>query len=74
MDLIPVAARRMPIMREGKRVMVEPGDPVNSYLYQKVINGQAGVGGTGNNMPVTGSLSQSQIDQLQSWISSGAPN
>ena len=28
MDLIPVAARRMPIMREGKRVMVEPGDPV----------------------------------------------
>ena len=37
MDLIPVAARRMPIMREGERIVVEPGDPVPDFAADEPV-------------------------------------
>jgi uncharacterized protein (TIGR03118 family) len=51
---------------------VKPNDPDNSYLIHKV-EGTAGI--TGAQMPFGGPpLSQDTIDQIRSWISSGAPN
>ena len=51
---------------------VKPGDPDNSYLVHKV-EGAAGI--TGAQMPFGGPpLSQDTIDQIRSWIASGAPN
>ena len=51
---------------------VKPGDPANSYLIQK-LEGTAGI--QGSRMPLGGPfLDQTTIDQLKSWIVSGAPN
>ncbi len=51
---------------------VNPGAPDNSYLVRKV-EGAAGI--TGAQMPFGGPpLSQAQIDEIRSWIASGAPN
>jgi hypothetical protein len=51
---------------------VKPNDPDNSYLIHKV-EGTAGI--TGAQMPFGGPpLSQDTIDQIRSWIASGAPN
>jgi uncharacterized protein (TIGR03118 family) len=51
---------------------VQPNDPDNSYLIHKV-EGATGI--TGARMPLGGpALSQSTIDQIRSWISSGAQN
>jgi uncharacterized protein (TIGR03118 family) len=51
---------------------VKPNDPDNSYLIHK-LEGTAGI--TGAQMPFGGPpLSQDTIDQIRSWISSGAPN
>jgi uncharacterized protein (TIGR03118 family) len=51
---------------------VKPGDPDNSYLIHKV-EGAPGI--TGARMPFGGPpLSQATIDEIRSWIASGAPN
>lgn len=51
---------------------VNPNDPDNSYLIHKV-QGTPGISGA--QMPFGGPpLSQSTIDQIRSWISSGAQN
>ena len=51
---------------------IEPNDPSNSYLLQKVIGGS---GIRGSRMPLSSSsLSQSQIDALIDWINDGAQN
>jgi hypothetical protein len=48
---------------------VDPGDPDNSYLVQKV-EGTAAVGGR---MPLGGSrIPQEEIDLIRQWISEGA--
>ena len=66
-NIVGVASLEQPnLMR------VKPGDPDNSYLIHKV-EGTAGI--TGAQMPLGGPpLSQATIDQIRSWISSGAPN
>lgn len=48
-------------------LLVEPGDPQNSYLVIKVE------GRAGSRMPIGGSpLSDNQIQTLRNWISAGA--
>lgn len=56
----------------GKRKLVVPGSPGASYLMQKLLNVDVC---TGSQMPKAGqSLPKAQLDQISSWICSGAPN
>jgi uncharacterized protein (TIGR03118 family) len=65
--LVGVASLEQPALRR-----VKPGDPDNSYLIQK-LEGVTGI--SGSRMPLGGPfLDQAAIDQIKSWISSGAPN
>jgi Ca2+-binding RTX toxin-like protein len=63
-NLVNVASREVPSLQR-----VEPGDPDNSYLVQKV-EGTAAVGGR---MPLNRTpLSQETIALIRQWISEGA--
>jgi uncharacterized protein (TIGR03118 family) len=67
LNIVGVASRE-----QSTLMRVNPGDPDNSYLVRKV-EGAAGI--TGVQMPFGGPpLSQAQIDEIRSWIASGAPN
>jgi Ca2+-binding RTX toxin-like protein len=62
--LVNVASKEVPSLKR-----VEPGDPDNSYLVQKV-EGTAAVGGR---MPLgRAPLTEAQIDLIRQWISEGA--
>ena len=50
--------------------LVVPGDPESSILYKKID----GSGAYGSNMPLGGSLSQTQINIIKQWIEEGALN
>jgi hypothetical protein len=65
--LVNVAARTKP-----SAVRVIPGDPVNSYLMQK-LRGDPGI--VGLRMPFSGPpfLTDGQLTILERWISTGAP-
>jgi hypothetical protein len=47
---------------------VNPGNPNNSYLIQKL----EGAGASGSRMPPSGPMAQSEIDTIRQWISDGA--
>jgi uncharacterized protein (TIGR03118 family) len=65
--IVGVASLEQPALRRVKQ-----GDPDNSYLIQK-LEGAAGI--SGSRMPLGGPfLDQASIDQIKSWIASGAPN
>jgi mono/diheme cytochrome c family protein len=65
--LVNVASLEQPTLRR-----VKPSDADNSYLIQK-LEGTAGI--SGSRMPLGGPfLSQATIDQIKSWIASGAAN
>jgi uncharacterized protein (TIGR03118 family) len=65
--LVGVASLEQPALRR-----VKAGDPDNSYLIQK-LEGAASI--SGSRMPLGGPfLEQATIDEIKSWISSGAPN
>jgi uncharacterized protein (TIGR03118 family) len=58
--------------QQAALMRVKPGDPANSYIIHK-LEGAAGI--TGSRMPFGGPfLDQATIDQIKSWITSGAPN
>jgi uncharacterized protein (TIGR03118 family) len=66
-NIVGVASIEQPAL-----MRVKPNDPDNSYLIHKV-QGTPGISGA--QMPFGGPpLSQSTIDQIRSWISSGAQN
>jgi hypothetical protein len=52
----------------GGAFRVVPGDPDNSYLIQKLEGNQM----VGNQMPPSGPLQQSVIDEIRLWITTGA--
>ena len=55
----------------GTAVRVMPGDPAASYLLDKLGDGASPCGFV---MPIGASqLSQSELDQIRSWIQGGAP-
>ena len=63
-NLVGVASNEVPSLQR-----VEPGDPDNSYLVQKV----EGTAAIGSRMPLGGSpLSDAQIELIRRWISEGA--
>jgi hypothetical protein len=63
-NLVDVPSSQVPALDR-----VEPGDPANSYLIQK-LEGTAAVG---FQMPLVGDpLPQSTIDDIKEWISNGA--
>ena len=51
-------------------VRVVPGDPTLSVLYHKVF----GTGQYGSAMPLGGTISQSDLTKIQTWIAEGARN
>jgi uncharacterized protein (TIGR03118 family) len=66
-SLVNVASLEQPTL-----MRVKPGEPQNSYVIHK-LEGTAGI--TGSRMPLGGPfLDQATIDQVKSWIASGAPN
>jgi uncharacterized protein (TIGR03118 family) len=65
--LVGVASIEQPALRR-----VKAGDPDNSYLIQK-LEGAPGI--SGSRMPLGGAaLDPATLDQIRSWIASGAPN
>lgn len=53
---------------------VEPGDPSTSYLWLKLTGDYLTVtGGTGDPMPLGGSLTPEQMTTIEEWILAGAP-
>ncbi len=50
-------------------MLVAPNEPDNSYLIRK-MEGTPGI--TGNRMPPSGSLPQSEINVIREWITNGA--
>ena len=61
-----------PSTEEVHLLLVEPGDPTNSYLLLKVQGASSIVGAR---MPLGGHpLSPDQISAIRDWIAAGAPN
>jgi len=52
--------------------MVEPGDVEKSYLWYKLNNTQADVGGMGLSMPLGMPLDEADMAKIEAWINSGA--
>ena len=69
-NTVNVASNELPSMDR-----IEPGDPDNSYLVNKVQGTQAGVGGGGGQMPLGGTpLTTEQVDAIRAWVAAGAMN
>ena len=56
------------LVEDGDFQRVEPADPDNSYLIQK-LEGSASFGAQ---MPIGGPLNQETIDVIRQWITDGA--
>ncbi len=52
--------------------LVDPGNPLNSYLMHKLWGTHRDVGGVGQIMPIGPDLTEEQIDQVAAWIIAGA--
>jgi hypothetical protein len=61
--LVGIASTQAPTLQR-----VEQGDPVNSYLMQKL----GGAADTGDVMPPTGALPEGDIAVIRQWIADGA--
>lgn len=69
-NLVGVPSTQVPSLRR-----VEPGDPARSYLMLKLRGAASGVGGAPSRMPLgKPSLTEEELQNLESWIHRGAPN
>ncbi len=68
-SIVGVPSDEVPTM-----MRIAPGDPEGSYLYLKLNDRQAEVGGTGTRMPTELFLSAPEIQMFADWILAGAPN
>src|SRR6185436_6995343 len=59
--------RRRDAMRGGTTTVITPGNSAGSRLYLKLIGNKFGP-----QMPLTGPLTQEQIDVIKAWIDEGA--
>ena len=59
--------------RSGPTVRVKPGDPDNSYLWQKLQNKAAKGKGMPRGIFSTKRLPEAQLDVIRKWIEAGAP-
>ncbi len=64
----------VPSREHPERLLIKPGDPENSYLYQKVQGDPNVI--TGKRMPFNGPpyLTEGQISVIERWIEEGAKN
>lgn len=62
----------VPATELGSMDRIEPGDPDDSYLINKLQNTHVSVGGSGSVMPPSGALPQAQINLMRTWVSEGA--
>jgi hypothetical protein len=59
----------------GADKLVQPNDPMHSYVYQKVSGQFFSPCATSDPMPLgSGPLPTAESDTIKSWISAGAPN
>ena len=58
--------------QSSNMTMIEAGSYEESYLYHKLVNSHTDVGGVGNQMPLGGSLTASEIEVFSEWINDGA--
>ena len=69
-NTVNVASAELPTMDR-----IEPGQPDQSYLVNKIQGTQASVGGSGQRMPLGMSpLSQDDINTIRAWVEAGASN
>ncbi len=52
--------------------LVEPSDHLYSYLWHKINGSQSLAGGSGTSMPLGGTLTESDIELVATWIDEGA--
>lgn len=62
-----------PSIQVRTMMRIKPGDPSQSYLWHKVNGTQAEVGGSGQIMPSTFPLNDSEKAIFERWIMAGAP-
>jgi len=68
-SIVGVASGQLPTVK-----LITPGFPGKSYLWHKVNGSQLSIGGSGQQMPITGGhLSASELKVIKSWIEAGAP-
>lgn len=65
-DLVNVASNQSGLS------YITPGSPAGSYLWHKINDTQASVGGSGTSMPPGGALSGADITAIETWILDGA--
>jgi hypothetical protein len=53
------------------RILVVPGDPAASYLFEKLTQAKPA---NGTQMPPTAPLSAARIEMVEAWIEAGAKN
>ena len=66
-DVVGVSSQQ-----SSEMLMIDPGSADDSYLYHKLMNSHADMGGEGSQMPLGGSLSPEEIDIVATWINDGA--
>jgi Planctomycete cytochrome C len=53
------------------KILVVPGDPAASYLYEKLTQAKPA---SGTQMPPAAPLSDARLEMIEAWISAGAKN
>ena len=66
-EIVGIAAEQVPEMPR-----IAPGDPGGSYLWRKINDTHAAVGGTGTAMPPAFTLEQVELETIEAWILAGA--
>ena len=66
-ELVGAASFELPSMDR-----VAPSQLANSYLFHKLDGTQQDVGGTGQQMPINGSLTADELGLVNQWIIDGA--
>jgi hypothetical protein len=61
-------------VEDGSVMRIAPGKPDQSYLLAKLKGTYFDLGGFGSQMPLTGSLSEADLDKITKWVENGAPN
>ena len=66
-DVVDVSSEQSPDM-----LLIAAGSSEDSYIYHKLTNAHLDFGGSGNQMPLGGSLDAAEIDIVALWIDDGA--
>ena len=78
LDLTPGRSRTTIVGRPSSELpsmmLVDPGDPQNSYLFLKITDRHLEAGGSGRRCPIgQPPLPPSEVDSIRTWIRALAP-